>query len=111
MKQVDPFLLSKAWRALRLVALRRDGYRCTSCGVPVAGKGQARVDHRLPRRTHPHLALTLSNCRTLCTRCDARSHAEKGLPLHMRTGERIERIVGVDVHGRPLDPKHHWNVK
>jgi 5-methylcytosine-specific restriction protein A len=108
-----PFVESKAWRKLRLVALRRDHYRCTACGADVRGSGQARIDHVLPRSSHPHLALTLSNVRTLCPSCDNQSHREKGLPLRLRTGERIERIAirGADRSGVPLDPKHHWNAK
>jgi 5-methylcytosine-specific restriction endonuclease McrA len=104
-----PFIWSKEWRALRLVALKRDGYRCTKCGADISGKGMARIDHVHPRRTHPHLALALANVRSLCAACDNRGHAEKGLPIHMRTGERTERVVGVDRSGLPLDPKHHWN--
>jgi len=106
---VERLLLSPAWRSLRLVALRRDGYRCVICGTSVAGKGMARVDHILPRSTHPHLALVLSNCRTLCTRCDNQSHGEKRLPPHLRTGQRIERITGSNRSGLPIDPNHHWN--
>ena len=106
-----PFVLSPAWRKLRLVALRRDGYRCTACGTSISGKGMARVDHILPRSTHPHLALTLSNLRSLCSRCDAQCHREKGTPAHLRTGQRIARITGSDRAGVPIDPKHHWNAK
>jgi 5-methylcytosine-specific restriction endonuclease McrA len=106
-----PFLESKPWRKLRLIALKRDGYRCTSCGRDVGRPGQARIDHILPRSTHPHLALVLSNCRTLCPRCDNQSHREKG--QRIRSADRIERIVirGADRAGLPLDPTHHWNVK
>jgi len=110
-KRAASFVYSPAWRSLRLQALRRDGYRCVKCGVDVSQPGQARVDHILPRSSYPRLALVLSNTRTMCSRCDNQSHREKGQKAHMRTGERIERIVGSDSAGLPLDPEHPWNEK
>ncbi|MFD2234812.1 HNH endonuclease [Phaeospirillum tilakii] len=105
----DPFYRSRAWVALRAQALKRDGYRCVVCGSDVRAKGQSRVDHILPRRQRPDLALALSNLRTLCSICDNQSHREK------RTGAqgREERFVvrGCDASGRPIDPKHPWNGK
>jgi len=104
-----PFLWSKEWRALRLLALRRDGWCCVKCGAYVGGKGQARIDHILPRSTHPHLALVLSNTRTLCASCDNQSHREKG--QRGPPGTRQERIDirGADRTGMPLDPNHPWH--
>src|SRR5574338_1233005 len=49
MKRADPFYLSPEWKILRLAALRRDRWRCVICGVSIAGKGQATVDHIKPR--------------------------------------------------------------
>jgi 5-methylcytosine-specific restriction endonuclease McrA len=104
-----PFLWSPAWRALRLVALRRDGYRCVICGGDVSAPGRARIDHIVPTRVRPDLRLTLSNTRSLCARCDNQSHREKGgTPTRARTGERVERM-GADRNGMPMDPMHHWN--
>lgn len=107
-------LRSDAWRVLRRLVLERDGYRCVVCKRDVSGPGKARVDHIKPRRTHPHLAMAISNLRTLCTGCDNQSHREKGGSGDNRavnTGARQERFVirGVNASGVPLDPNHHWN--
>ena len=104
-----PFVRSLAWRALRVIALKRDQYRCVKCNEDVSYPGKARVDHILPRSTHPHLALVLENLRTLCPICDNQSHREK--KSKHRTGERQERFVirGARLDGSPLDPNHHWN--
>ena len=75
MKKVDPFYTSKAWHRIRQKALMRDQHRCVNCGVSVRGKGQARVDHILPRRKYPELALHLPNLRVLCLPCDNARHA------------------------------------
>lgn len=74
----DPFYSSREWKDMRYRALARDGYCCTNCGVSVRGKGQSRVDHIKPKKTHPELALVLTNLRTLCAACDNARHAEKG---------------------------------
>jgi 5-methylcytosine-specific restriction endonuclease McrA len=66
-----------AWREARAEALRRDGWRCTVCGVDISGRGQACVDHIYPLRTHPELALTLANLRSLCVTHDNQGHREK----------------------------------
>jgi len=59
---------TRRWKALRLQALRRDGWRCVQCGKPAR-----EVDHVLPVRTHPELAYELSNLQVLC----AADHARK----------------------------------
>lgn len=103
MKRADPFYLSRKWKELRLACLRRDGYRCVICHISVAGKGEARVDHILPRKTHPHLALDLGNVRVLCVLHDQQSHREKGTGA----AERDERFVirGCDADGWPVGPR------
>src|SRR3954451_22058276 len=85
------------------------GYCCVVCGCSVKDKGQSRVDHVLPRSTHPHLELSLSNLRTLCAAHDNQGHREKG-----RTGssERVERFTpvrGCGADGWPTDASHPWN--
>jgi len=60
-------LKSRRWKALRLQALRRDGWRCVKCGEP--GR---EVDHIKPVRTHPELSFELSNLQTLDGRCHSR---------------------------------------
>lgn len=97
---------SPEWRAIRILALRRDGYRCVICRCSVAGKGQARVDHIHAVKTHPHLALTLSNLRTLCPAHDAQAHREKGGTGGPRNARFVIREC--DASGMPSDPNHPW---
>jgi len=67
---------TKRWKAVRLEALRRDDFKCVSCGA----RGRLEVDHILPVRTHEHLAFTLSNLQALCPRChSAKTITEIGL--------------------------------
>ncbi|WP_218037266.1 HNH endonuclease [Reyranella soli] len=67
---------TKRWRALRLQALRRDGWRCVQCGKP--GR---EVDHIKPVRSHPELAFVLDNLQTLDARCHTRkTRRDIGLP-------------------------------
>jgi 5-methylcytosine-specific restriction endonuclease McrA len=96
-KSTHPFYGLPQWKALRKQALIRDNHQCTVCKADVSGWKQSRVDHIQQRKTHPHLALTLSNLRTLCAACDNKRHAEKGNPR-----------PGYDASGVPLDPQHHW---
>jgi len=76
--QMHPFYGSPAWKAARRSVLIKAGYRCSACGTPVAGKGQARVDHIVPVKQRPDLALSPANLRVLCVPCDNARHAEKG---------------------------------
>jgi len=81
---------SPEWKRVRRAALVRDGFKCTTCGACVRGKGQSRVDHIKPTKLFPVLALRLDNLHTLCASCDNKRHSEKG-----RGG--IERIAaGID---------------
>lgn len=57
------------WKALRKLALERDGYRCVKCGE----RRRLEVDHIKPVRTHPELSFVLSNLQTMC----GRHHAQK----------------------------------
>lgn len=100
-KRADPFYLSIEWRTLRAFILRRDGYRCVICKCDVSGKGEARVDHILPRSTHPRLALDPSNLRVLCVLHDQQGHRERA---RGGGGQRDERFVirGTDAEGWPL---------
>jgi 5-methylcytosine-specific restriction endonuclease McrA len=63
-----PVIRSARWPALRLQALRRDGWRCVQCG----GRGRLEVDHVKPVRTHPALGFTLENLQSLCAACHTR---------------------------------------
>lgn len=55
----------RRWPALRLEALRRDGWKCTQCG----SKTRLEVHHVQSVRTHPELAFVLSNLAVLCAAC------------------------------------------
>lgn len=76
---------SKSWQKLRLTILRRDGYRCTSCGCECYGKkrnsGRPVVDHIIPVKQRPDLAMVESNLRVLCGSCDNKRHREKGMVI------------------------------
>lgn len=65
----DKVLKSKRWRALRLQALRRDGFRCVQCGA----HGRLEVDH-IKRIKPPDFvgAYDLENLQTLCVSCHSR---------------------------------------
>ncbi|MDX1240574.1 HNH endonuclease [Sinorhizobium medicae] len=65
----------KRWKALRLEAKRRDGFRCTQCGAA----GQLEVHHRIRARQAPELAFDLANVTTLCRACHiTETLAERG---------------------------------
>jgi 5-methylcytosine-specific restriction endonuclease McrA len=67
------------WRALRLQALRRDGWRCVRCGA----RHGLEVDHLQPRDARPDLAHDLGNLQTLCGPCHAaKTAAEQGRKSH-----------------------------
>ncbi len=67
---------SRRWKALRLQALRRDGWRCVKCG----GRRRLEVDHVKPVRTHPELSFVLDNLQTLDAGCHSRkTRVEIGL--------------------------------
>jgi len=79
---------SRQWKALRLIALRRDGFLCVECRAP----GRLEVDHIKPVRTAPELAFELSNLQSLCARCH---------------GAKTAREVGL----APIDPrKSAWRA-
>ncbi|MGO4833921.1 HNH endonuclease [Rhizobiaceae sp. 2RAB30] len=61
-------LHSARWKAVRLLAKRRDGFQCVSCGA----SGDLEVDHIKPVRHAPELAYELSNLQCLCKPCHSR---------------------------------------
>ena len=68
---------SKRWKALRLEALRRDGFKCRQCGA----RDRLEVDHIKPVRAAPELAYELGNLQCLCPPCHSKkTHAEIGRP-------------------------------
>ena len=91
------------WRRLRLLVLRRDGYRCVWCGKDVSGWRAMRVDHIKPVRTHPHLALNPSNLRVLCVQCDGKRHVEK---MHPNIA-----LKGFNERGEPINKRNQWYTR
>lgn len=87
---VNPYT-DPRWRAVRLQALRRDGWRCVFCGADLRGKGRSRVDHIVPWKKDPRLAFSVANLRCICVNCDAKRHAEKG-----RAGGQEPIEIGLD---------------
>jgi 5-methylcytosine-specific restriction enzyme A len=76
---------SKRWVGLRLLAKRRDNFKCVQCGYP----RRLQIDHILSVKTHPQLAFTLSNLQTLCHFCHARKTQAETF------GERPDDITAV----------------
>ena len=62
----DPFYGTQAWKNLARKVRARDGYRCTLCGVDVRKKYSGHVDHIIPLKQRPDLAMDMSNLTTLC---------------------------------------------
>lgn len=56
------------WQALRQQALRRDGFRCVTCGSTY----RLEIDHVESVRNRPDLSYELSNLQTLCSPCHTR---------------------------------------
>ena len=50
--------------------LKRDGARCCACGATPEDGVRMNVDHIKPRKTHPHMALDMSNLQVLCDDCN-----------------------------------------
>lgn len=106
-RRANGFYDTPQWKALRRLALIRDGYCCVICRRDVSGKGNARVDHIQSIDDWPDLALVLSNLRTLCAEHDNQAHREK----RKHKGEaRDARFVvrGCDADGMPVDSTHPW---
>ncbi len=66
----DPFLYSFEWKKVRYDALELNDGRCCLCGISAKDGAVLNVDHIKPRKTHPELALTLSNLQVLCGTCN-----------------------------------------
>ena len=83
-KESDPFYHRKAWKRVRLEALRRDHWMCRDCmdrfeaGYGIKPNRATMVHHVIPLEERPDLALDLDNLRSLCDECHNRRHPEKG---------------------------------
>ena len=65
----EEFYTSRAWRELRLEALR-NMRNCQACGRGPQHGIILHVDHIQPRYKAPHLALVLNNLQVLCEDCN-----------------------------------------
>ena len=95
-KKADPFYKTKEWEVVRKAALKRDNWRCQDCGCKCLGKRYNQpapnVDHIIPRKDDPRLALVLTNLRTLCAPCHSK-----------RTGtQRMRDVPEIGLDGYPL---------
>jgi 5-methylcytosine-specific restriction endonuclease McrA len=66
----DDFLKTFEWNAVRMMALKRHGYRCMCCGASPATGAVINVDHIKPRKFYPELALDVENLQVLCNPCN-----------------------------------------
>ena len=64
--QSNGFLNSKEWRDLRQQALKKYGSNCKYCG----SDKNINIDHILPRKFYPELALDIKNLQPLCAPCN-----------------------------------------
>ena len=80
------FYATKEWHKIRTKALIRDNYTCTVCKRPKGAGYRLHVDHILPLKQRPDLALTLENLRVLCQSCDNKRHVEKAKEFVQETG-------------------------
>ena len=64
--QSKHFLSSKEWRDLRQQALKKYGENCKHCG----SDKNINIDHVLPRKFYPELALEITNLQPLCALCN-----------------------------------------
>lgn len=90
----DKFYQSKEWIEMRRLAKARDKYKCQICGVSVHEKGTSQVDHIIPVKQAPSLALDINNLRTLCRPCHVKFDAARGY-------KNLRPIMPVDEDGYP----------
>lgn len=76
--QLMKFYKSKEWQSVREKALERDNYECQLCKengkVTTIDDAKLEVHHIKEVKTHPLLALSLSNLKTLCVSCHNEEH-------------------------------------
>lgn len=68
----NDFLKTYQWRSLRQKVIRNNQKRCSCCGIAPDKNNSIYlcVDHILPRKTHPELALSIDNLQVLCNECN-----------------------------------------
>jgi 5-methylcytosine-specific restriction endonuclease McrA len=94
------FLQSYEWKVVRYQALKRNNGRCELCGRGKHDGAVLNVDHILPRRLFPQLALNLYNLQVLDSDCNTGKsnwdHTDwrkpKRLPLRLWFSIRCKRL-------------------
>lgn len=66
----DGFYDTRAWKEVRLEALRNSSGECECCGANRSHGAVLHVDHIKPRYKYPELSLSLSNLQVLCADCN-----------------------------------------
>ncbi|EWG08892.1 HNH endonuclease [Cytobacillus firmus] len=79
--QLMKFYKSKEWKALRVEALERDNYECQMCKENGKYHKAECVHHIKEVKPYPHLAMTLSNLKSLCNPCHNKVHDRIGIHL------------------------------
>jgi 5-methylcytosine-specific restriction endonuclease McrA len=95
---------TRRWKALRLQALRRDGWACVQCGARTG----LEVDHIEPVRAAPERAFDLDNLQTLCGRCHARkTRLEVGHPPLSPERRKWRDLLRDMQHDQSSKEDHH----
>ena len=118
----DEFLKTYEWRKLRQVVIEKYGNKCMCCGAVPTNGVYLCVDHIMPRKKYPELALSVTNLQILCNACnhgkgnwstkDWRSNAdfiitEAWLRKHTKGGNGISRSKAEAI-GMTYPPKSGW---
>ena len=80
------------WRRLRIQALERDHYLCQECLRQGRLTAATEVHHKQEIRTHPELALVLSNLESLCWKCHEETKVRKRKGVDVPEGVRVIKI-------------------
>lgn len=72
LEEAERFYASPEWKALHKSIILEQGNKCGECGSLIRQRLDITVDYVLPRSKYPNLALTRSNLRLLCRRCNSR---------------------------------------
>lgn len=66
----DYFTRSQQWQKLRVAAIEKYGTKCRKCGSYPTRSKPLNIDHILPRKYFPELALDINNLQPLCAPCN-----------------------------------------
>ena len=92
-------LYGRRWREARRAYLLQHPF-CVKCQLEGKLRRAVIVDHATPHKGNAALFWNTSLWQPLCKR-----HHDSDKQIEEKTG----RIVGVDIEGRPLDPRHPWS--